>query len=204
MQNAWLCDGCGLIFMFRGLMRAGHLLVVAALPLVAAAQSVAPPELPASQPPRSATPVLPAQQAAPGTTRPRICLVLSGGGARGAAHVGVIKVLEELRVPVDCIAGTSMGAIVGASNASGMSVAEMSKAIEQITGESLFTDAPPRADEPMRIKADAYLPLATPEFGLNNGWGGHLGTQMLLPVVEEIERSSTTLVFTNVRSQAEA
>jgi NTE family protein len=39
------------------------------------------------------------------TARPRVCLVLSGGGARGAAHIGVIKVLEELRVPVDCIAG---------------------------------------------------------------------------------------------------
>ncbi len=48
---------------------------------------------------------------------PKICLVLSGGGARGAAHVGVIKVLEELRIPVDCIAGTSMGALVGAAYA---------------------------------------------------------------------------------------
>jgi hypothetical protein len=47
--------------------------------------------------------------------RPKICLVLSGGGARGAAHVGVIKVLEEYRVPIDCIAGTSMGSLVGAA-----------------------------------------------------------------------------------------
>ena len=44
--------------------------------------------------------------------RPRIGLVLSGGGARGAAHVGVLKVLEELRIPVDYIAGTSMGSII--------------------------------------------------------------------------------------------
>src|SRR5580704_13710077 len=42
--------------------------------------------------------------------RPRICLVLSGGGARGMAHIGVLKVLEELKIPIDCIAGTSMGA----------------------------------------------------------------------------------------------
>src|SRR2546426_10354288 len=41
--------------------------------------------------------------------RPRICLVLSGGGARGAAHVRVLQVLEEMRIPIDCIAGTSMG-----------------------------------------------------------------------------------------------
>ncbi|MGH8508445.1 MAG: patatin-like phospholipase family protein, partial [Gammaproteobacteria bacterium] len=45
--------------------------------------------------------------------RPRIGLVLGGGGARGAAHVGVLKVLKEMRIPIDCIAGTSMGAIVG-------------------------------------------------------------------------------------------
>ncbi|MGE5667754.1 MAG: patatin-like phospholipase family protein, partial [Betaproteobacteria bacterium] len=44
--------------------------------------------------------------AVPADARPRVCLVLSGGGARGAAHVGVLKVLEELRVPIDCIAGT--------------------------------------------------------------------------------------------------
>ena len=54
-----------------------------------------------------------------GAKRPKICLVLSGGGARGAAHVGVIKVLEEYRVPIDCIAGTSMGALVGAAYATG-------------------------------------------------------------------------------------
>ena len=59
--------------------------------------------------------------------RPKIGLVLSGGGARGAAHVGVLKVLEELRVPVDLIVGTSMGSIVGGSYASGNSVAEMER-----------------------------------------------------------------------------
>jgi NTE family protein len=101
--------------------------------------------------------------------RPRVCVVLSGGGARGAAHIGVIKVLEQLRVPVDCIAGTSMGAIVGGAYASGMSVDEMMSAIGQITTESLFNDAPPRADESMRTKSDDYLPLASPEFGTKGG-----------------------------------
>jgi len=57
--------------------------------------------------------------------RPKVCLVLSGGGARGAAHVGVLKVLEEMRVPVDCTTGTSMGSLVGAAYATGMSVPEM-------------------------------------------------------------------------------
>ena len=59
------------------------------------------------------------------TKRPKICLVLSGGGARGAAHVGVLKVLEELHVPIDCITGTSMGSLVGASYASGTTIAQM-------------------------------------------------------------------------------
>ncbi len=98
--------------------------------------------------------------------RPRVCLVLSGGGARGAAHVGVIRVLEEMRVPVDCIAGTSMGAIVGAAYASGMSVEQMTDALDALTLERLFTDAPPRALKPMAVKADDFLPLARPEFGV--------------------------------------
>jgi NTE family protein len=107
--------------------------------------------------------------APPPVPGPRICLVLSGGGARGAAHVGVLKVLAELRVPVHCIAGTSMGAIVGASYASGMGTDEMLAEMAQITSERLFNDKPPRADQPMRIKADDSLPLASPELGLNRG-----------------------------------
>ena len=59
----------------------------------------------------------PATEPVAGATqpRPRIGLVLSGGGARGAAHIGVLKVLEQMHVPVDAIAGTSMGALVGVS-----------------------------------------------------------------------------------------
>ena len=58
-------------------------------------------------------------------TRPRIGLVLGGGGAKGAAHVGVLTLLEDLRVPVDCVVGTSMGALVGGTYASGMTAAEV-------------------------------------------------------------------------------
>jgi NTE family protein len=57
--------------------------------------------------------------------RPRVGLVLAGGGAKGGAHVGVLKVLEEMRVPVDCIAGTSMGALVGGGYASGINARGM-------------------------------------------------------------------------------
>ena len=54
-----------------------------------------------------------------GASRPRIGLVLSGGGARGIAHIGVLKILEEMRIPIDVIAGTSMGSIVGGLYAAG-------------------------------------------------------------------------------------
>jgi len=61
------------------------------------------------------------------SARPRVGLVLAGGGAKGGAHVGVLKVLEEMRVPVDCIAGTSMGALVGGGYASGIPAAGLEK-----------------------------------------------------------------------------
>mgnify|MGYP002776375200 CR=1 FL=1 len=61
--------------------------------------------------------------------RPKIGLVLGGGGARGAAHIGVLEVLEEMRIPVDCVAGTSMGALVAGAYASGLSPAAMRSAM---------------------------------------------------------------------------
>ena len=74
---------------------------------------------------RSGTP----DSAKQSSKRPKICLVLSGGGARGAAHVGVLKVLEEYRIPIDCIAGTSMGSLVGSAYATGTSIAEMEEIV---------------------------------------------------------------------------
>src|SRR5690242_15957189 len=64
-------------------------------------------------------------QAAMNPVRPKVCLVLSGGGARGAAHVGVIEAMEQLHIPIDCIVGTSMGAIVGGLYAAGMSAQDL-------------------------------------------------------------------------------
>ena len=74
--------------------------------------------------------------------RPRIGLVLSGGGARGAAHVGVLKVLEELRVPVDAIAGTSMGAVVGGLYASGLDARQIEKLMTSLNWQDAFRDRP--------------------------------------------------------------
>lgn len=107
--------------------------------------------------------------AASGKTRPRICLVLSGGGARGAAHVGVLRVLEEYRIPIDCVAGTSMGALVGAAFATGMSLTEMEQLLGSISTELLFKENPPRQEQNMRRKQDDYTILFTPEVGLQKG-----------------------------------
>lgn len=117
---------------------------------------------------QAATPVLSELAAADGV-RPRICLVLSGGGARGAAHVGVLRVLDEYRVPIDCIAGTSMGALVGAAFATGMSLTEMEQLLGSISTELLFKENPPRQEQHMRRKQDDYTILFTPEVGLQQG-----------------------------------
>ncbi len=87
-------------------------------------------------------------------SRPRIGLVLSGGGARGAAHVGVLKVLEQMHIPIDAIAGTSMGAVVGGLYASGMSAADIETLVRSVNWQDAFQDRPPRADLGFRRKQD--------------------------------------------------
>jgi NTE family protein len=84
----------------------------------------------------------------------RVGLVLSGGGARGAAHVGVLKVLDELHVHVDAIAGTSMGAVVGGLYASGLSGREIEKLLTSVDWQDAFRDRPRRADLGFRRKEE--------------------------------------------------
>lgn len=84
----------------------------------------------------------------------RIGLVLSGGGARGAAHVGVLRVMEELNIPIYCIVGTSMGAIVGGLYSSGVSVDELEQIAIKTDWEGLFTDSIERRSVNLRDKAD--------------------------------------------------
>lgn len=101
--------------------------------------------------------------------RPSIGLALSGGGARGAAHVGVLKVLEELNVPIDCIAGTSMGAIVGGLYAGGSSAEELETVINSVDWEDAFRDDPARDALSFRRKQDDYDFLADFDVGLREG-----------------------------------
>src|SRR5690349_421872 len=93
-----------------------------------------------------------ARQGEPG--RPRIGLVLSGGGARGAAHIGVLKVLEENHVPIDAIAGTSMGAVVGGLYASGLNAADVERVMQSVDWQDAFRDRPPRSDLNFRRKLE--------------------------------------------------
>lgn len=101
--------------------------------------------------------------------RPTIGLVLSGGGARGSSHIGVLKVLEELRVPIDIITGTSMGAIVGGMYASGYSVEEIEKLLEDTDWTAMFSDEQPRKRRSFRRKQDDYNFLIKREAGFKDG-----------------------------------
>ncbi|MDP5064112.1 MAG: patatin-like phospholipase family protein [Haliea sp.] len=100
--------------------------------------------------------------------RPKIGLALSGGGARGAAHVGVLKVLEEMRIPIDFIAGTSMGSIIGGLYASGMTPEEIQKGLNSMDWEHIFSDTPPRKNRSLRRKRDDELYLVNASIGLSD------------------------------------
>jgi NTE family protein len=106
--------------------------------------------------------------------RPRICVVLSGGGARGIAHIGVLKVLEDLKIPIDCIAGTSMGAVVGGLYASGMNARQVESTMRSVDWQEAFRDTPPRRDLAFRRKQDDRNFLVRLPLGLKHG-------QILLP-----------------------
>lgn len=86
--------------------------------------------------------------------RERVGLVLSGGAARGLAHIGVLKALEEQGVAIDAIAGTSMGAVVGGLYAAGYSIAELEQLATELDWQQVLSDTPPREDIPFRRKQD--------------------------------------------------
>jgi NTE family protein len=116
-------------------------------------------------------PVVGAAAAAPADARPRIGLVLSGGGARGAAHIGVIRALEEMQVPIDAVAGTSMGAVVGGLYCAGLSGAEIEEVFRNLDWQDLFRDRAPRRDLVYRRKQDDRSIYARGSLGLRYGEG---------------------------------
>ena len=86
------------------------------------------------------------------TKQPKICLILKGGGALGIAHVGVLKVLEANKVPIHCVAGTSMGAIVGAAYASGLPVEDMERILLTTDWDAFFGEKISRQTRDYRLK----------------------------------------------------
>jgi NTE family protein len=88
--------------------------------------------------------------------RPKIALVLSGGGARGFAHIGVLKKIEELKIPIDIVVGTSMGSIVGGLYAIGLTPDEIEKGVQSIDWEQVFNDFAKREFRSFRRKTDDY------------------------------------------------
>jgi len=96
-------------------------------------------------------------------------LVLGGGGARGAAHIGVIQVLEREHIPVCKISGTSMGSIVGGLYAAGYNADEMQNIVTTLDWKSLFSDDPDRVEMPMRRKEADYRYLLNFEVGYKDG-----------------------------------
>ncbi|MDP3083425.1 MAG: patatin-like phospholipase family protein, partial [Rubrivivax sp.] len=114
-----------------------------------------------------AWPAAPAQQLEPdkaataaASARPRVGLVLGGGGARGAAHIGVLEVLDQLRVPVDCVAGTSMGALVAGAWAAGLAPAAMQRELAKADWSDMFQDNPDYTELNFRNRrlAQRFLP----------------------------------------------
>ena len=111
----------------------------------------------------------PAARVAPLRQGPRIALVLSGGGARGLAHVGVLKILERERVPIHLIVGTSMGAIVGGLYASGMRAADIERELRAVRWDEVFAARVERRELPERRKDQDLEMSAALELGWRDG-----------------------------------
>lgn len=112
----------------------------------------------------------PSDQSPPGRPRPKIGVALQGGGAKGLAHIGVLQWFEEHHVPIDYLAGTSMGGLVGGLYATGHSPAEISKIVDTLNWNEVLSGETPYRDLAFRRKED-YRAYPNPlEFGLRGGF----------------------------------
>lgn len=128
--------------------------------------------LPAAAGEATPTPVVPAASTlatVPAAAVPRIGLVLGGGGARGFAHLGVLRELEKLRIPISCIAGTSAGALIGGIYANGESVAMMQREFRDADWDLMLSGKPPRSSVPYNRKRDDYRNLFDFTVGARDG-----------------------------------
>ena len=122
--------------------------------------------------------------------RPRIGLVLGGGGAKGAAHIGVIQVLDELQIPIHCIAGTSMGALVGGTYAAGMPAAQLEKETRAIDWSKTVGSEGLRDRTPINRKLEGTGYTNSLEFGLGKSGivvpGGLVKTQDIEDTIRDL------------------
>jgi len=110
-----------------------------------------------------------ANPTSPNSKRLRIGLVLSGGGARGFAHIGVLKVLEENNIPIDYIVGTSMGSIVGGVYALGLTPEDIETVVTGIHWDKVFDDFARRSTNRFRRKLDKYDFFGIKRIGITRG-----------------------------------
>ena len=111
-------------------------------------------------------------QQAPATAkpaRPRIGLALGGGSARGLAHIGLLAWFEEHRIPVDVLAGTSMGGLVGGAYATGLSPQEIRTLLDGTDWKLIFQGEAPFSDKNFRRKQDERAYPSKLQFGLKGG-----------------------------------
>lgn len=131
--------------------------------------------LPMPAPPAAELPTVPATPVPPGPTaprlahRPKIGLVLGGGGARGVSEVGVLQALEELHVPVDVVVGTSMGSIVAGAYAMGVSPAEMERRLQTVNWDEVVSDQVPRSQRSELSKEQERQNIRAVELGFSGG-----------------------------------
>src|SRR6478609_1623639 len=118
----------------------------------------------------SAPPAVQVSEAQPtGKSRPRIGLVLEGGGALGLAHVGVLRWFEEHHIPIDYVSGTSMGGLVGGLYATGRSGSEIEDFVQKINWNRSFRNELPYQARSFRRKEDKQEYPNDLEFGLKGG-----------------------------------
>jgi NTE family protein len=110
-----------------------------------------------------------ASATAPAQPRPRIGLVLAGGGAKGGAHIGVLKVLEQMHIPIDCIAGTSMGALVGGGYASGLPAADIESFVRGVNWQAVIGGVGRRQQEPIEQRRSGDATGSSVELGVADG-----------------------------------
>ncbi|MFH1862026.1 MAG: patatin-like phospholipase family protein [bacterium] len=122
--------------------------------------------------------------------RPKLALAFSGGGARGFAHIGVLKALEEADLPIDGIVGTSIGAIVGGLYAAGYSTQEIESLAKTMIWSEIFLDAPPRKSLPLSRKSSESTTLLEIQFQ---------GTHPYIPSALSAGQKLASLLFDRIQ-----